>query len=57
MGQPSSNRALGIFLLSKENSEFLNRFSGFTDAEGKFGIVIFINKDVGFRFVIGLHLD
>jgi len=46
-----------INLLSKENSKNLNWFSGFTDAEGPFGMVIFRNKDVGFRFVIGLHLD
>jgi NADH:ubiquinone oxidoreductase subunit 3 (subunit A) len=41
----------------KQKSDFLNWFSGFTDAEGHFSIVIHRNKDVGFRFVIVLHLD
>ena len=38
-------------------SDFLNWFSGFTDAEGHFSIVKHRNRDVGFRFVIVLHSD
>ena len=45
-----------IIFVSKDYSEFLNWFSGFTDAEGQFGIVIY-RKNAGFRFVISLHLD
>jgi NADH-ubiquinone oxidoreductase chain 3 len=54
---PDSDKSTGINLLSKDKSDFLNWFSGFTDAEGHFGIVIYRNKDVGFRFIITLHLD
>lgn len=49
-----SNDILSKFKLK---SEFLNWFTGFTDVEGHFGIIFYRRTEVGFRFIIGLHLN
>lgn len=61
MFKPSLSHSLNLNLYnnkkSKEDKDFLQWFTGFTDAEGSFKINIKNNKEVHFVFQITLHID